>query len=395
MSSVTPASQIHLRTPPEPGKKTTSRTYLIYFVTGNPGLVEYYRTFLTHLYGLLSHNTASDRDVEFQVYGRSLSGFEMNNAEIKTMKWRKQPPYGLQDQIRHSEDELADLVEEIKEQGAKDVRVILVGHSVGAYISLEIIRRLRAHGMAGEDFETRVVGAIGLFPTVVDIARSESGMKASVSGFQHSCEEGPTSIWRRLFTLLLSTYTNDFTQPFLKNSNFATFAALFVNFLTFLLPISLIANLIAKFMDFPSDAAQTTAAFVKSPHGIHQALHMARDEMFQIDTDIWDEEIWGAAASEPATKHPHPRPILRFLFAREDHWVADATRDALIHSRGRFSRGDGVDEIEGQGENWKPIMEIDEREGWPHGFCIRHGVPVAERVAGYVRTIVAQDMARK
>lgn len=395
MSSVTPASQIHLRTPPEPGKKTTSRTYLIYFVTGNPGLVEYYRTFLTHLYGLLSHNTASDRDVEFQVYGRSLSGFEMNNAEIKTMKWRKQPPYGLQDQIRHSEDELADLVEEVKEQGAKDVRVILVGHSVGAYISLEIIRRLRAHGMAGEDFETRVVGAIGLFPTVVDIARSESGMKASVSGFQHSCEEGPTSIWRRLFTLLLSTYTNDFTQPFLKNSNFATFAALFVNFLTFLLPISLIANLIAKFMDFPSDAAQTTAAFVKSPHGIHQALHMARDEMFQIDTDIWDEEIWGAAASEPATKHPHPRPILRFLFAREDHWVADATRDALIHSRGRFSRGDGVDEIEGQGENWKPIMEIDEREGWPHGFCIRHGVPVAERVAGYVRTIVAQDMARK
>ena len=122
---------------------------------------------------------------------------------------------------------------------------------------------------------------------------------------------------------------------------------------------------------------------------------MARDEMFQIDTDIWDEEIWGAAASEPATKHPHPRPILRFLFARKDHWVADATRDALIHTRGRFSRGDGVEEVEGQGENWKPVMEIDEREGWPHGFCIRHGVPVAEKVAGYVRAIVAQDMARK
>ncbi|KAI4702698.1 hypothetical protein J4E89_010230 [Alternaria sp. Ai002NY15] len=304
MSSTAPASQIHLRTPPEPGKKPASRTYLIYFVTGNPGLVEYYRTFLTHLYGLLTHNTASDRSTEFQVYGRSLSGFEMNDAEIKTMKWRKQPPYGLQDQIRHSEDELAELVEEVKESGgARD--------------------------------------------------------------------------------------------PFLKNSNFATFAALFVNFLTMFLPISILTTLIAKFMDFPTDAAQTTAAFVKSPHGIHEALHMARDEMFQIDTDIWDEEIWGAAASEPATKHPHPRPILRFLFARKDHWVADATRDALIHTRGRFSRGDGVEEVEGQGENWKPVMEIDEREGWPHGFCIRHGVPVAEKVAGYVRAIVAQDMARK
>lgn len=179
--SVVPASKIHLRTPPEPGKKSAAKTYIIYFVTGNPGLIEYYRTFLTHLYGVLSRDTASNRDVEFQVFGRSLSGFEVNGADIKTMKWRKQPPYGLQDQIRHAEDELTELVEDVKDNGGKDVRVILVGHSVGAYISLEIIRRLRAHGLAGEDFETRITGAIGLFPTVVDIARSESGLKASVS----------------------------------------------------------------------------------------------------------------------------------------------------------------------------------------------------------------------
>ncbi|KAI8940740.1 hypothetical protein NX059_002005 [Plenodomus lindquistii] len=356
MASI-PASQIFLRTPPEPGRKTAARVYIIYFVTGNPGLIEYYRTFLTHLYGLLSHNTASDRDIEFQVYGRSLSGFEMNTADIKTMKWRKQPPYGLQDQIRHAEDQLTELVEEVRDEGAKDVRVIMVGHSVGAYIALEVIRRLRAHGMAGEDFETRIVGAIGLMPTVVDIARSESGMKAA---------------------------------PFLKNSNFATFASLLAYFLTCLLPLSLLTTLISKFLSFPQDAAHTTASFIKSPFGIQQALHMARDEMFQIDTDIWDEEIWGAAASEPATKHPHPRPVLRFLFAKQDHWVADATRDALIHSRGRVEGGFYAGGV----EEWKPIMETDEREGWPHGFCIRHGVPVAEKVAGWVRDIVRQDGGR-
>ena len=186
-----PSSKIHLRTPPEPGKKAASRTYIVYFLTGNPGLVEYYRTFLTHLYGLLSHDTASNRDVEFQVYARSLSGFEMNTSDIKTMKWRKQPPYGLQDQIRHAEEDVVDLVEDVKEQGARDVRVVLVGHSVGSYISLEIIRRLRAHGMAGEDFDTKIVGAVGLFPTVVDIARSESGMKASVSCTQEH-QDGPS-----------------------------------------------------------------------------------------------------------------------------------------------------------------------------------------------------------
>jgi hypothetical protein len=166
------------------------------------------------------------------------------------------------------------------------------------------------------------------------------------------------------------------------------------SFLTMLLPLALVARLVTAIMGFPSDAAHTTASFLKSPYGVQQALHMARDEMFQIDTDIWDEDVWGAAASEPASKHPHPRPIMRFLFAKKDHWVADETRDALIRTRGRYSAGD-VQEVEGMGENWKPIMDVDEREGWPHGFCINHSVPVAERVAGYVRAIVQRDAGRK
>lgn len=351
--SAQPSSKIYLRSPLEPGKKAAARTYIIYFITGNPGLIEYYRNFLVHLYGVLTRDTASNRDVEFQVYGRSLSGFEMSSSEIKTLKWRKSPPYGLQDQIRHSEEDVTDLVEEVRDQGGRDVRVILIGHSVGSYISLEILRRLRAHGLAGEDFETRITGAIGLFPTVVDIARSESGIKAA---------------------------------PYLKNSNFAAFVSALAGFLTLFLPISFIAMLIKSFLGFPDDAAHTTASFVKSPHGIQQALHMARDEMFQIDTDIWDDDVWGAAAPSKS-EHPHPRPILRFLFARKDHWVADGTRDQLIRARGR-----GSVEV---GEEWKPIMEIDEREDWPHGFCLNHSVPVAEKVAGYVRDIIAQDMHSK
>jgi pimeloyl-ACP methyl ester carboxylesterase len=179
--STAPESKLYLHTPHEPGRKSAQRTYIIYFLTGNPGLVEYYRTFLTHLYGLLTHDTASNRDTEFQVYSRSFSGFELDAKDIKTYKYRKDPPYGLQDQIRHAEDDVVELVEDVKDKGAKDVRVILVGHSVGSYVALEIVRRLRAHGMAGEDFDTRICGVVGLFPTVVDIARSESGLKAAVS----------------------------------------------------------------------------------------------------------------------------------------------------------------------------------------------------------------------
>lgn len=188
--------------------------------------------------------------------------------------------------------------------------------------------------------------------------------------------------------------TNYMTQPFLKNSNFALIISLIAGFITMLMPLAFLSKLVTAIMGFPDDAAHTTASFVKSPHGVQQALHMARDEMFQIDTDIWDEDVWGAAAEAPASQHPHPRPVLRFLFAKKDHWVADETRDALIRTRGRYSRWD-VQEVEGMGEDWKPAMEVDETEAWPHGFCIKHGVPVAERVAGYVRGIVTQDAPRK
>jgi hypothetical protein len=180
----------------------------------------------------------------------------------------------------------------------------------------------------------------------------------------------------------------------LKHSSFALIVSLVAGFITMLMPVALVAKIVTAIMGFPDDAAHTTASFVKSPHGVQQALHMARDEMFQIDTDIWDEDVWGAGPEAPASKHPHPRPILRFLFARKDHWVADETRDALFRTRGRYIRWD-VPEVDGMGESWKAAMEIDETEGWPHGFCIRHGVPVAERVAGYVKTIVAKDAQNK
>jgi pimeloyl-ACP methyl ester carboxylesterase len=180
MPSNLPAPKIHLRTPPEPGKKAAARTYLIYFMPGNPGLIEYYRDYMTHLYGVLSRGGATDRSVEYQVYGRSFSGFEAAERELNTNKYHGYPPYGLQDQIRHAEDDVTDLVEELVDYGAKDVRVIVVGHSVGGFVALEVIRRLRAHGIVGEDYATRIVGGVALFPTVAEIAKSESGMKAAV-----------------------------------------------------------------------------------------------------------------------------------------------------------------------------------------------------------------------
>lgn len=78
-----------------------------------------------------------------------------------------------------------------------------------------------------------------------------------------------------------------------------------------------LTKLIQLALGFPADGARVTAEFLKSPYGVRQALYMAKDEMEQLSIDKWDDEVWGAAHS---SSHPHPRPTLRFLFAKTDHW---------------------------------------------------------------------------
>lgn len=137
-------------------------------------------------------------------------------------------------------------------------------------------------------------------------------------------------------------------------------ASLLAHILTFFFPTLLLTELLALLLAHPPDAARTTAEFLKSHHGVRQALHMAADELQTITHDRWDEEIWGAADPSPVEA---PRPKLFFLFGKDDHWVADETRDELMAARGR-ARGERRD-----GERWKPVMEVDE-SGIPHGFCI-------------------------
>lgn len=52
-----------------------------------------------------------------------------------------------------------------EETGEQDVKLVLIGHSVGAYISLKVMEQL------GDQID----GAQLLFPTVMDIARTPKG----------------------------------------------------------------------------------------------------------------------------------------------------------------------------------------------------------------------------
>lgn len=95
--------------------------------------------------------------------------------------------------------------------------------------------------------------------------------------------------------------------------------------------------------------------------------HMSADEMRDITYDKWSDEIWGIASSSSAPS-PMSAPSseesplnLVLYFAKQDHWVADRTRDEIIRVRGGVGSSSGSN---------GPRMQVCE-DGVVHGFCIR------------------------
>lgn len=52
----------------------------------------------------------------------------------------------------------------------KDIPIILMGHSIGAYMALKILPRLIDHGF-------NIVKVLGLFPTIEQMAISPNGVR--------------------------------------------------------------------------------------------------------------------------------------------------------------------------------------------------------------------------
>lgn len=178
---------------------------VIFFVSGNPGLIAYYHPFLSLLAQHLGQDTAK---TPYQVYGCSLGGFEVDDSDEQEAprsastaescqpadlngSGRESRLYDLEDQIRFVQGKLSALVDGNASAGQEPKtsrKVILVGHSVGAYIAMEVLRRHRENQSSQRpdqpskigSAELDIIGGVMLFPTVVDIALSPSGRKLTV-----------------------------------------------------------------------------------------------------------------------------------------------------------------------------------------------------------------------
>ena len=161
-----------------------AQEYLIYFITGNPGLISYYKPFLSRLHSLLA-TCSSTVSARFHICGHSLKGFEFSKDD-ENAKLPKHP-LSLAEQIDFQEDLLYRHIRSHRERTGNTPKVILMGHSVGAYILLELIGHHRDKIDEGEeDFD--LIGGILLFPTITHIAKSPLGMVASVSVRLQACQ---------------------------------------------------------------------------------------------------------------------------------------------------------------------------------------------------------------
>jgi len=153
----------------------TPAAYHIFFITGNPGCIGYYHTFLS----LLSEATSPE---SVDTYGHSLANFIDESPEAEHSAGKV---LGLQEQIDYVENLLDSYVStNLLRAGAKSpLKIILVGHSVGAYIGLEILRRRRQKERKEiQEQKMQIVGYVGLWPTITWIGRSPSGRKLGVRG---------------------------------------------------------------------------------------------------------------------------------------------------------------------------------------------------------------------
>ncbi|KAF8078790.1 hypothetical protein FPV67DRAFT_1466481 [Lyophyllum atratum] len=236
-----------------PAKLPTPETVIL-FIPGNPGLLDFYVPFLSSIH-------KKDKTSTLAIFARShighTPGIEPSNSSST---------YGLTAQVESS----IEAFDAIQSAFGVDTKIIVVGHSVGAWLSLQV---LKARPLA-------VSAVFLLFPTISQIRDTPNGRKIS-----WLCLPRP-----RLFISRLSHLAR-------------------------ILPLGLLSLL---FRSWPSSQVLVLQMLLHSPHSILSALHMAHDEMGIIrDLDI-------------GLLDAH-KNRLWFYFAEHDDWVGKQ-KDNILYA---------------------------------------------------------------
>lgn len=253
---------------------------IVYMIPGNPGLCEFYETFLEELKKIRP---------EFEYVCPSHIGFDTVS----------QLSYGVHpgDQVHTLDEQIKHKVNFIKEWVKGDARgpsqksgaprdVLILGHSVGAWMVQRIVTSL-------QDDPSVNIKFVGLItPTIMDIGKSDRG------------------------------------ERFVKMTNYISDPGFYLSrasqYLTWLVPQSYIRSAVNYAMGYPPEVALNAGfSLITKPKIVNQCLSMATEEMKRIGPEFEADEIKGFWDAGRGYR-------IWLFFVKNDHWVSDTTREFLV-----------------------------------------------------------------
>jgi pimeloyl-ACP methyl ester carboxylesterase len=151
--------------------------YHIFFLPGNPGLVEYYAKFLSLLHSTLNQATST---TQFNIAGCSYAGFETEPVPHSEENNDEHKLYDITEQVDYSLGQLQEYINCTTKDAKTKPKVILIGHSFGTFIIAELLKRLYTPSTEEKRQNYEIIGNIHLFPPIPDLAKSPRGVKAAV-----------------------------------------------------------------------------------------------------------------------------------------------------------------------------------------------------------------------
>ncbi|CAN6818887.1 unnamed protein product [Brassica oleracea] len=217
----------------------------VLFIPGNPGVVSFYNDFLESLHQFLDGNASITA---------------VGQISHTSKDWESGKLFSLQEQIDHKVEFIRQELESVK------VPIILVGHSIGSYISLEILRKC----------PEKVLYCIGLYPF---LTLNQQSTKQSLIG-------------KLAASSLLS--------------NTASFLVASLGLLSMSAARRLVSYPLGA--SWSDTAVQATCTHLRQYHTMRNVLYMAMTEFREL-------------AAEPDWEFMRENQSkLAFLFGIDDHW---------------------------------------------------------------------------
>ncbi|KAG9117709.1 hypothetical protein FRC07_007325 [Ceratobasidium sp. 392] len=245
----------------QPVPNTIAPELVLLFIPGNPGLVKFYTEFLEDV-----HRTTNSAGTRLAIFIRGHIGHAPSLLPENDSPWS----VGLDSQVAST----IELYDSIRDTYGPNTKIVLAGHSVGAWIATQVMHAR----------PNTVAAAFLLFPTVSNIASTPNGRRLSW-------------LFHRPIPSLVSSFTRLLTLPPLSIVPYA---------------LPYLPNL----RSFPPSQLAVIKSLITSPHVTYSTLTMAHDEMSTIGS-------LGSAPSTVQATCERERSKVYACFAAKDEWVGE------------------------------------------------------------------------